>query len=144
MIHNVYLGLESFYIGPLRNEICSEAVASVASFGYAHNVCTCIYVHMHKCAKMVILVMINPVWSLRIALTIPNLSWSIYLNLYKIMYAQMHSHHGMYVGVCIYLYILVCSYECLHGGWWYFFQYDLYFRIMYIVFTDFTELSYSI
>ena len=40
MIRNVNLGLESFYIGPLRNEISSEAVASVASFGYAHNVRT--------------------------------------------------------------------------------------------------------
>ena len=64
MIHNVYLGLESFYIGPLINEICTEAVASVASFGNVHNVRTCIYVHMQKCAKMVILIMINPAWSL--------------------------------------------------------------------------------
>ena len=63
------------------------------------------------------------------------------------MHTQMHSHHGMYVlGACIYiyLYILVGAFECLRGGWWYFFQYDPNFRIMYIVFTDFTELSYSI
>ena len=65
LTNNVYLGLEIFYIGPLRNEICSEAVASVSSFIYAQNVRTCIYVHMHKCAKMVILVMINPARSLR-------------------------------------------------------------------------------
>ena len=50
----------------------------------------------------------------------------------------------VYIYIYIYLYILVGAYECLRGGRWYFFQYDPNFRIMYIVFTDLTELSYSI
>ena len=38
---------------------------------------------------------------------IHNLSWSIYLTLYKIMYAQMHSHYGMDV-------LCACVYICIY------------------------------
>ena len=43
MIHNVYFGLESSYIGLLRNEICTEAVASVGSF-WIYTQCTNVYI----------------------------------------------------------------------------------------------------
>ena len=47
MIRNAYLGLESFYIGPLRNEMCIQAIAGVPAFGYAYTLDTyyvCIYI----------------------------------------------------------------------------------------------------
>ena len=105
-----------------------------------HGVYTCIYVHMHRCATMVIVIMINPailLWSSTYYFSshLINMLNPIYIYVRSITWVtwQLYS-----LGVDMYMYTLMP-----HGKriwmpkrqWWRHFQHAAYFGILYILFS---------
>ena len=155
MIRNAYLGLESFYIGPLRNEMCIQAIWRTRFW-------ICIYfryvlrmhIYVHMCTKLVILIiMINTALRLWIR------TWYLFhlINILDLIYIYVCSNARpswhwcsmclymyMYICICIYIPVYICRCLWMRTWRWYLFQRTIYFRILYIVFVDFTELLYSI
>ena len=136
MIHNAYLGLVIFYIGPLRKEICAQSIPSGPTSGYAG--ARDIYVHMHRCATMVIFIMINPailLWSRTYYFSshLINMLNPIYIYVRSITWVTWQVYS---LGVDMYMYTLM-----LHGKrvWmpkrrsWRHFQHTTYFRFLYIL-----------
>ena len=103
-----------------------------------HWIYTCIYVHMHKCAIMIIFIMINPaifVWSRThyFSSHLINMLNPIYIYVRSITWVTTQLYSS---GVDMYIYTLM-----LHGKriwmpkrrWWRHFQHTTHFRILYIL-----------
>ena len=114
-----------------------------------HGVYTCIYVHMDKCATMVIFIMINPV-ILFLSRTyyfsshLINMLYPIYIYVCFITWVSWQLYS---LGVDMHMYTLI-----LHGKriwipkrrWWRHFRHTTHFRTLYIFIVDIIELLYSI
>ena len=95
MIHNAYLGLLIFYIGPSRKEICTQAIRRGPTSGYAG--ARGIYVHMHKCTIMVLFILMNSVillWSRTYYFSSHLINM---LNPVYIMCALLHDYYNNYI-----------------------------------------------
>ena len=114
-----------------------------------HGIYTCIYVHMHKCATMVIVIMINPailLWSRTYYFSshLINMLNPIYIYVRSITWVTWLLYS---LGVDMYMYTLM-----LHGKricmpkrrWWRHFQHTTHVRILYIFIVDFIEPLYFI
>ena len=116
-----------------------------------HGICTCIYVHKHKCVTMVIFIMINPailLWSRGYCFSSHLINILNHIYIYICVRSITWVTWQLYsLGVDMYMYTLI------HHGkhiwmpkrrWWRHFQQTTHFRILYIFVVDFIEPLYSI